>query len=251
LLRPASGRSARAAPAWGWRLPFGFGLLIGPVAYFIRMHASETTEFEKARAGVTKGVPSGTMPNWGNVALGAGAVVAATVALYSMLYLPTFTRSVLGLPSEVGFAATFAAGVTLILIPPIAGALSDRTGRLGIGLPAVVLIGLLPVPLFMWLVSEPSAYRVILTQLVLSTATAIYLGVLPAFLSELFPVQSRSTGLSLSYNISVVLAGGFAPMLFAVLVRVTGNQASPSFYLTFAAAVSLGSLLLAGRRPVH
>src|SRR5579859_1587330 len=31
--------------SWGWRLPFVFGLLVGPVGYYIRSHLDETPEF--------------------------------------------------------------------------------------------------------------------------------------------------------------------------------------------------------------
>jgi MHS family proline/betaine transporter-like MFS transporter len=233
--------------AWGWRLPFVVGLLIGPVAYFIRQHADETPEFELActrTLGPSSGRP---LPRWNHVAVGAGAVVVATVALYMTLYLPTFTKSVLGLPAAAGYAATVTAGIMLVLIPPLTGALSDRIGRIQIALPAAIVVGLLPIPLFAWLIGEPSAMRVVLVQLALASAVGCYLGVLPAYLSELFPVESRTTGLSLSYNLSVVVAGGFAPMLFAVLVRVTGNPAAPSFYLSFAAAISAVALVI-GRR---
>ena len=32
--------------SWGWRTPFVFGLLIGPVAYYIRRHVDEAPEFQ-------------------------------------------------------------------------------------------------------------------------------------------------------------------------------------------------------------
>ncbi|MGA9010158.1 MAG: MFS transporter [Xanthobacteraceae bacterium] len=32
--------------AWGWRVPFIFGLLIGPVVYYLGRHADETAEFK-------------------------------------------------------------------------------------------------------------------------------------------------------------------------------------------------------------
>jgi len=37
--------SAANLQAWGWRIPFAFGLLIGPVGYYIRSHMEETPEF--------------------------------------------------------------------------------------------------------------------------------------------------------------------------------------------------------------
>ncbi len=235
--------------AWGWRLPFVFGLLIGPVAYFIRTHASETPEFEAARVErAATGRNNRVAPSAIKVIVGTGAVTVATVSLYLMLYTPTFARTVLGLDPSVGFAATFAVGVTLLLVPPFSGTLSDRIGRLKVALPAVVLLGVLPIPLFGWLVHEPSAVKVVLVEISIGAVTAVYLGALPAFLAELFPVESRTTGLSLCYNFAVVIAGGFAPLISAMLVKVTGNRAAPSFYLVFAAGISLLSLIVARRR---
>ncbi|KNB21538.1 membrane protein, partial [Salmonella enterica subsp. enterica serovar Typhimurium] len=37
--------SPEAMASWGWRIPFFFGLLIGPVAYYIRRRLDETPEF--------------------------------------------------------------------------------------------------------------------------------------------------------------------------------------------------------------
>ena len=37
--------SAEQMDVWGWRVPFIFGLLIAPVAYYLRHHVDETVEF--------------------------------------------------------------------------------------------------------------------------------------------------------------------------------------------------------------
>ena len=34
--------------AWGWRVPFMLGLLIGPVGWYIRRHTEEPPEFAQA-----------------------------------------------------------------------------------------------------------------------------------------------------------------------------------------------------------
>ena len=140
---------------------------------------------------------------------------------------------------------TLVAGVALLVLPPIAGNLSDRVGRFAVAMPPTVLLSVAPIPLFLWLVGGPSGVKVILVQGTVGVLVATYLGALPALLSELFALEVRSTGLALSYNIAVVIAGGFAPMLFVLLVGWTGSQAAPSFYLSFAAATSAGVLLAA------
>src|SRR5262245_30209012 len=39
--------------SWGWRIPFLFGLMIGPVAYYIRRHVDETIEFQSTPSSKT------------------------------------------------------------------------------------------------------------------------------------------------------------------------------------------------------
>jgi MFS transporter, MHS family, proline/betaine transporter len=159
-----------------------------------------------------------------------------------MLYTPTFSKTVLGLNATVGFTATLAMGFTLLVLPPFVGSLSDRIGRMPLALAAAGLLLILPLPLFLWLVKAPSELRVLLVQSALGVVTATYLGVLAPLLTELFPTSFRTTGLSLTYNIAVVIAGGFAPFAVTVILKVTGSHAAPGFYLTAAAAISLIAL---------
>jgi MFS transporter, MHS family, proline/betaine transporter len=49
--------------------------------------------------------------------------------------------------------------------------------------------------------------------------------------------------MALSYNISVPLFGGFAPLIAQSLMQLTGSKLSPSFYLIGTALVSLVALI--------
>ena len=226
--------------AWGWRIPFIAGLAIGPVAWFIRAHAPETPEFEAARAPDSERPPDTHLV--AKVVAGSGAIVVATVSMYLMLYLPTFSKAVLGLGATIGFKATFVMGLTLLILPPLVGALSDRIGRMPFAFAAAGLLLVLPLPLFLWLVGAPSAPKVLLVQSVLGLVTATYSGALAPLLAELFPVRFRTTGLSLTYNFAVVIAGGFAPFAVTLILKMTGSRAAPGFYLSAAALVSLIAL---------
>ncbi len=64
----------------------------------------------------------------------------------------------------------------------------------------------------------------------------------------MFPVTTRTTGMSLAYNIAVTVFGGFGPFIITWLITSTGSKAAPSFYLIFAAAVSLVALMAARKR---
>jgi MHS family proline/betaine transporter-like MFS transporter len=93
---------------WGWRLPFLLGLLIGPVALYIRKHVDESPEFartEPARDPLRDAMRSHKY----RMLVALGAVMLATVTLYILLYLPTYAVRELGLRSLDGFRSTLTA----------------------------------------------------------------------------------------------------------------------------------------------
>jgi MHS family proline/betaine transporter-like MFS transporter len=50
--------------------------------------------------------------------------------------------------------------------------------------------------------------------------------------------------MSLSYNISVPIFGGFAPFFAQSLIDLTGSKLAPSYYMIGTAALSLMALLV-------
>jgi MHS family proline/betaine transporter-like MFS transporter len=76
------------------------------------------------------------------------------------------------------------------------------------------------------------------------------MGPLPALMSELFPVRARTSGLSICYAVGVAVFGGFAPFIHAWLIARTGSPAAPSFYVIFAAVISLFALFSVRRMQV-
>lgn len=64
------------------------------------------------------------------------------------------------------------------------------------------------------------------------------------YLTELMPEQVRASGFSIAYSLATALFGGFTPAICTYLIRVTGDQAIPGLWLSFAAAVGLAATLL-------
>ncbi|ANA35091.1 Proline/betaine transporter [Ralstonia mannitolilytica] len=232
--------------SWGWRVPFFFGLLIGPVAFYIRRHIDETPEFLAAQT--TQRPLADTFTHQKErLTLAIGAVVVGTVATYLILYMPTYAVKQLGIPASAAFSATIATGITQMIGAPIFGHWSDRIGRTGIMIGAATLFLLLAYPAFAVLAAHPRFGVLIGMQLFLGTIVSAYFGALPALLTELFPTQTRTTGMSLGYNIAATVFGGFAPFIVTWLIGATGSPLAPSFYLTAAAAASIVALLRARR----
>ncbi len=238
--------TASELETWGWRVPFFFGILIGPVAYYIRRYIAETPEFESMRK---HGFPVKELIVDGKQKLfiAIGMVALGTVVMYTILFLPTYTFRQLGLSAPSGFVGGLLTAVILVVLTPVAGILSDRYGRIPIMIVAAVAILIASYPMFTWLAAAPTLQTLLLVQMIVGVLTATYLGALPAIMSELFPVRFRTTGLSVSYAFSVACFGGFAPFIHAWLINFTGSNLAPSFYLIFAAAISLAALVQARR----
>ncbi len=245
------GLSPEQIDSWGWRLPFVFGLLIGPVGLYIRRHLNETEAFTSAKQQQIERVSLGRLCREHTRAVLAcfGLVVAGTIMYYVVLiYMPTYAKTQLKIPLGDAFMAQVAGLLCLTAAIPFFGALSDRIGRKPVLMFALVCYFVLPYPLLAWLQAEPTLTRLTLMQIVLCTAVAISFGPVSTALAEQFPVHMRSTGLALAYNFAVMLFGGFAQLIVTWLIRETGTPLAPAFYVMFGAvAGSVGVLFMTDR----
>jgi MFS transporter, MHS family, proline/betaine transporter len=233
--------------AWGWRIPYIFGLLIGPIGLYIRRHVDETPEFLASEAPSTP-VRDVLRHQWGRVLLAIGIAVVSNSSNYLILYMPTYAVKRLSLPQSSGFAATLLGGIILTVGSPLIGHFSDSVGRTRIMQVGAGLFVISAYPAFVLLTGYASLFVLIGIVCWLSLLKTIYSGVMPSLMAEIFPTRTRVTGMALSYNISVPIFGGFAPFIATWLIELTGNNLAPSFYLMLTALVSLGALVLVRNR---
>ena len=237
--------------SWGWRLPFIFGLLIGPVGLYMRRHLEETEAFTTAKEQLHESVSLLTLcrEHSRSVLACFGLVVAGTIMYYVVLiYMPTYAKTQLKIPLGDAFMAQVAGLICLTAAIPFFGALSDRIGRKPVLLFALACYFVLPYPLLSWLQAEPTLARLTIMQIILCTAVAISFGPVSTALAEQFPVRMRSTGLALAYNFAVMLFGGFAQLIVTWLIRETGTPLAPAFYVMFGAvAGTVGVLFMTDR----
>ena len=225
--------------SWGWRLPFFFGLLVGPVGFYIRRHLDETPEFVAEQKKTTVDPQASFKAQWTNLLLAVGVVAQSTVSVYVLqLYMPTYAVKQLHLPAAQSFGVVVLNGGLQFLLSPVMGALSDRIGRIRIMLTTSVLMILLIYPMFALLRAYPTIGALLALQAVSGIFKAAYSGPMPALMSEIFPTRVRSTGLSLGYSLGVTLFGGFAPFIVTWLIHTTGDTLAPSYYVLTAAVVS-------------
>ncbi|MFI8659389.1 MFS transporter [Rhodococcus qingshengii] len=233
--------SHEALYSWGWRVPFFFGIIVGPVGLYIRAKLDETDDFKTS---VPERAPLKTTltRHLGRVLTGAAVVGVATISIYLILYMPTFAVKNLGVSASAGYLGGIVAGLVTLITVPLIGHLADRVGPARVMTWAAVAAIFLAWPLFKLMVDHPSTLTLVLVVSVLGVIMAFAFGPLPALMSSLFPAEIRATGMSLSYNLGVTLLGGIAPLVLTWLISTTGSLDAPSYYYMTVAVLSLGGL---------
>jgi len=250
--------STSEVQAWGWRIPFIFGLTIAPVGLYLRRSLDETDAFqaeERQRAHAAK--PKAPLleifrSHGRSLFVGFCVAVLWAVAVYVlMIYLPTYVQRA----DTFGFSAAQAFGASLIGNIPFVfgcvwfGSWSDRIGRRRSLALSAGLLFIAVLPLFLWLKADPTLPTLIIVQAIVCLLVASFVGVAPAALSEIFPTGVRSTGTSLVYNGAFTLFGGFAPMILTWLIQRSGGSIySPAWYVMLAAGVALIAIPFLGHR---
>jgi MFS transporter, MHS family, proline/betaine transporter len=238
--------NAHQLHSWGWRIPFLFGLLVGPVGIYIRRRVDETTEFLETthtRTPVREVLATEKI----GLLLGAGIVAVGTAATYFSIYMPTYATTRLHLPPADGYIVVVALALIGVVLCPVAGHFADRVGFTRMMLTAAIVMLLSSYPLFLFITHRPGLPTLMAGLMYDALVQTAYVSALPAVMANLFPARTRVTGLSLSYNLGVTVFGGFAPAVFTWLTNVTHNNTSPSFYIMATALVSITALAIVHR----
>jgi MHS family proline/betaine transporter-like MFS transporter len=233
---------------WGWRIPYVFGMLVGPAGLYIRAKVVETPEFVEAELPPTIPIRDLLRRHPLPVLLALGISIISNSSFYILAYIPTYGQKTLHLPASTGFTATLVGGMILAIGCPIFGHWSDRMSRPLLMVIACWLFVLTSYSSFWLMAAWPSLAACIIAVAWLQLVKAGYSGVLPSFLSEQFPVEVRAIGVSLSFSTAVSIFGGLAPLIATWLIAETGDPLSPSYYLIVTALLSLMAVIAIRRR---
>ena len=237
---------------WGWRIPYVFGLLVGPVGLYIRSHIDETPDFLKAERSQKVSISDLLRRYPVPLLLALGASIVSNSSYFLLLYIPTYGIKTLHLPGYTGFLATLVGGVVLGTFSVVAGHRSDKTvPRTRIMLITGWLFLLAAYPCFWLMDVYPSVATTVFAVGFLNLIKAGYSGVLPSVMSEQFPVETRAVGVAFSFSVSVTIFGGFAPFVATWLIAQTGDPLSPSYYLMATALLSIIALMAIEHRASY
>jgi MHS family proline/betaine transporter-like MFS transporter len=244
----AHGLSQGALLAWGWRIPFLLGLLIGPLGFYLRRSLVETPEFLSEKKTESAAEPAPTIDAFAHFKrrmLTACCMTLGGSASFYVLYIvmPTYAIRTLHLGVQASLVAPLVGGAALLIGSPIGGILADRYGRKPLLMITMLSLAILVLPGFMWLAADPGVGRMAALEFVLSFILGCYGGTSAATGAEFFPVRVRATGLAIPYNVGVGLFGGFAPLIVTWLVETTHSPLAPAYYDLAGIIVALIAIL--------
>jgi MHS family proline/betaine transporter-like MFS transporter len=236
---------------WGWRLPFLLSIPGGVASWWLRQAIAESPCF----ADVCHAGKVARLPLWESLRSDraafltiAGLSLLASIGCYlPWVWLVTWLDDINQprMPQWEALTSNTLAGAVLVVLTPLAGALSDRLGRKPVILAGSIGYLVLSYPMFLWM-SRGTFTAALSGQLVSAVLSALYGGAALAAFVELFPTRTRFSGLALGYNLAVAICGGTTPLVATWLVNVSGSTLAPAFYLM---AAALGTTLAALAMP--
>ncbi|HET9195964.1 MAG TPA: MFS transporter [Vicinamibacterales bacterium] len=230
--------------AWGWRIPFLLGVLIAPVAFYIRRQLPETIAEAQTHRSTAAVLGELWRGHSRAVTFGVLIICGGTVSTYVLNYMTTYAittlnlsatvANMLGLTNAVAQIAGLAVGVWL-----------DRLGRKRMLILSRVAFVLIVSPVYLILTSPDASLAVIvICNLFLGFVYAIGIGAAYAFMAEAFPQSVRSSGLAILYALGVMIFGGTTQFVVAWLIDVTGNPMVPAWYQIVATSASIVGVTL-------
>ncbi|RII11797.1 Proline/betaine transporter [Streptomyces sp. YIM 130001] len=249
---------AGAYDDWAWRLPFLASILLVGVGIWMRLNVTESPEFVKMRA--EREVQS--LPVREVITRKPVTVVMSILAkvaesgLFNIYYVVAITYVTAELDLDKGpvlLAVLIACAVECGTLPYF-GALSDRIGRRKVYVAGALFQAVLAVPFFLLMETGNFwAYTLGMT-LGLGVGHAMMYGAQGALFANLYPVNVRYTGLSVTQQIGATLGGGLSPLIGTALLTVgDGHWAWLIVYCVGVALISsaAASRLRAGEAPEH
>lgn len=242
--------------SWGWRVAFLASILVCVAGIVIRLRVPESPEFEHVKR--TDEVPRVALTELfrsagRKVPFAMLASIGPNVASYlPSVYALTYLTSVVGAPAWIGLTGILIGNLLKLVTIPTAGWLSDRFGRRPVFLAGAIGAVILIYPFFFLLNTGTPVLIWIALVLVFTFCNDAMLAAQSGFMSELFDVRHRYTGVTFSREITGALVGGTLPFVAAALTEAAGGDSwlVALYCLVLMVLAAVGMFLLPETRKV-
>lgn len=210
---------------FAWRLPFILGLSIFPVGLYIRKNIDETPEFKahsqdkKQNFPIKKIFTSYKKPLFLSTIF---CLLWTVVPFVFVMFMPSYFMG-LGFDKNHVFLASAVANICMVVLCPMVGALADKYGIKKMLYFFIVLMSVGNFFFFFLLDFGRSLPLILVVYSGFIGLASMFMGNGPAVVAKNFPIDVRSSGISVSYNIASLITG-FVPAFLAWATNI--NPAS-------------------------
>ncbi|MBF6374238.1 MFS transporter [Nocardia farcinica] len=231
-----------AFTSWGWRIPFLLSVLLVAVGLAVRLAITESDAYtDLVHRGEISAFPLRDALRVGParllLILGAATATGAVVYLF-MAFSLTYGTAQLGFDRDFLLAGVIAGSVLWCATMPVWGALGDRYGthRVFLAGTAVLLVWS---ALYFPILNTGSRAAALLALLGMGLVLPVSHSVGGIIIAALFPPAVRYSGTSLIVQFSVMLGGGFAPLIATALWSAGSSSLPVTVYAIAICAMSL------------
>lgn len=228
---------------WGWRIPFLVALPLTIFCYVIRRRLPDMDAIAQGAAShgfpfisLLRQYPKPLLKGLGlGIGIQGGAFIGST-------FIAIYLVADLGYPKSAVYWITCGVQLFSVSVMPFTARWADRIGLWPVAIFGLVGYAVLTYPALVLmdrdsLVIATLGYMLIIINMSLLQVSAYSL------IPRLFPEEVRYTGSALIINLAVVIAGGTAPFIATLLVRVTGDLRSPTLYVVATSVIGLIAMI--------
>lgn len=220
--------------AWGWRVPFLFGVLVGVAGFILRRRMPFDQPVAREGFPLMQALREHPIAMLQAVTI---SLVNAVTFYLIFVYIVPWLKLAADMGARTALQINSVNMAILLCIVFVMSRVSDRIGRKPILAGAAIGLLLFSWPLFTLMRTGEVVY-VFLGQLGFTVLIGSFGAVNPIVLCEVFPRKVRCSAVSAAYNLAFGLAGGTAPAVATWLIETTGHPSVPALYIMACAAIS-------------
>lgn len=205
--------------AWGWRIPFIIGGVLGIILFWARKNISETAVFQAEKIDFRTHNPLKWLVTDNSISILFGIMLTAFISamVIGNLYFPFYLNKYYNFPEKNIYLAATLSLIFSALIFPLAGRLADKYSRIVILKWSTFSYLVLSIFIFN-LLSYGKGYILILFMMIHQLFIALASSCYYPIVISLFRVNVRYTGIGLCYNLTYAIMG-MLPTILTVLLQ--------------------------------
>lgn len=245
--------SDRSFTAWGWRIPYLLSIVLVVVGFLVRSRLLESPEFERLRrAREVKKVPFADLvrryPR--NLVLASFASIAPPAIGYSVfVYMLTYGTQVMGYNRTTLLWLILASTLPWALTIALSALVSDRYGSKGVYIVGTITAVIWPLPMF-GLVNTGNEGLAFVAFTIAGIVQGIMAGAQGGLFTEIFDVDIRYSGITISYQIGGMIGGAITPSVATGLYGAYHSSTPFSLYVSGLCLLSFLAILGVRRAAV-